>query len=171
MIRASGAGTQQMEASFTLTPLVSLAQPTGSPGFSLTVKGDGFRANQSGISITFGAAIVASAAANSQGSWTTTFTIPPSPRGTYSVRVSGSGSDLEVPFAVTPAVSLSGNRGSPGTLLTVTGSGFAAKETSITVTLGETPVASGISADAEGAWSAPFPVPSLPGALESAPPR
>jgi hypothetical protein len=152
-----------VEASFTLTPGVSLSQPTGSPGLSLTVKGDGFRASQSGISITFGAAIVASAAANSQGSWTTTFTIPPSPKGTYPLRVSGSGSDLEAPFTVAPAVSLSGNRGNPGTLLTVTGSGFAAKETAITVSLGETPVVSGISADADGSWSAAFPVPSLPG--------
>jgi hypothetical protein len=151
-----------MEASFTVTPVVSLSQPNGSPGFSLTVRGDGFRANQSSISISFGAAIFPAASANSQGSWTTTFTIPPSPKGTYSVRVSGSSAELEAPFTVTPAVSLSGNRGTPGTSLTVTGSGFGANETAITVTLGETPVASDITADAEGSWSAAFPVPSLP---------
>lgn len=104
-IRASGDASAPLETEFTVTPTVSLSQLTGSPGSSVTIEGQGFRANQNGISIRFGADIVASPFPNAQGSWTSAFTIPPSPAGVHSIIVSGGDPQLEVPFTVTPAIS------------------------------------------------------------------
>ena len=69
---------------------------------------------------------------------------------------------LKVPFTVSPTITLGGNLGEPGSSVTVTGSGFAANEKGITVTLDQTPVAAGVAANAEGSWSVSFPLPSLP---------
>jgi len=161
-IRASGARSAPQETDFTVIPTVSLSQPTGYPGSSVTIEGHGFRSNQDGISIRFGADIVASPLANAQGSWTSTLTIPPSPAGAQSIIVSGGNPQLQVPFTVTPAISMAGTGGEPGAPITVMGSGFGANEKGITVTLDQTPVAAGISANAEGSWSVSFPLPSLP---------
>jgi len=161
-IRASGSSGQPKETDFTVTPDVSLSQATGPPGSLLTIEGKGFRANQKGIPIKFGTTVVASPSANSQGSWTNTLTIPPSPAGTHFIEVSGASPPLEVPFTVTPTISLGGTLGEPGSSVTVTGSGFGANEKGITVTLDQTPIATGISANAEGSWSTSFLLPSLP---------
>lgn len=161
-IRASGATGQPKEIDFRVTPTVSLSQATGTPGSLVTIEGKGFRANQSGIPIKFGGAVVASPSANSNGSWTSTLTVPQSPAGTRFIEISGASPTLEVPFAVTPTISLAGTLGEPGSSVTVTGSGFGTNEKGITVTLGQTPVAAGISANTEGSWSVSFPLPSLP---------
>lgn len=54
-----------------------------------------------------------------------------------------------------PAISISRTKGAPGTSVTVTGSGFGASERGITVTFDGTPVASGISANPQGAGASP----------------
>ena len=160
-IRAAGATGQPKETRFTVTPTVSLSQATGAPGSLVTVEGQGFRANQTGIPIKFGVTVVASPSADSQGSWTSNLTVPPSPSGTHLIGVSAS-PPLKVPFTVSPTITLGGNLGEPGSSVTVTGSGFAANEKGITVTLDQTPVAAGIAANTEGSWSVSFPLPSLP---------
>jgi len=161
-IRASGTRGQPMEADFLVTPTVNLSQPTGAPGSAVKIEGKGFRANQNGIPISFGTDVVAAPTANSHGSWSTIFTIPPSPSGTYSIEVSSSNRQLEVPFTVTPGVSLGITRGEPRTSVSVKGSGFGANERGISVTLEQTTVISGILADAYGSWATSFIVPSLP---------
>ena len=162
VISATGASGRSIETGFTVRSAVSLSQPSGSPGSSVTIEGTGFRANADGISIKFGSTVVASASANAQGAWTRTFTVPPSPAGTYSVDISGSSTPLQVPFSVTPTISMNGSKGAPGASVTVKGSGFAANERDITITLDDTPVGEGISANAEGSWSVSFALPSLP---------
>ena len=47
-------------------------------------------------------------------------------------------------------------------MVTVTGSGFGAYETGITITFDGSPVASAISADSQGNWSGTFTVPASP---------
>ena len=160
-IRAAGATGQPKETGFTVTPTVSLSQATGAPDSLVTVEGQGFTANQTGIPIKFGATVVASPSADSQGSWTSTLTVPPSPSGPHFIEVSAS-PPLKVPFTVSPTINVGGNLGEPGSPVTVTGSGFAANEKGITVTLDQTPVAAGVAANAEGSWSVSFPLPSLP---------
>ena len=162
IIRATGARGQPKETDFIVTPAVSLSRPTGSPGTAITISGQGFRANQRGISISFGSVVVASPSANVQGSWNGTFTVPPSPAGTLSIGVAGANPQIDVPFTVTPAISIGGNPGGPRGSITINGSGFAANEQGITVTLDQTPMAAGIAANAAGSWSVSFPLPSLP---------
>jgi len=161
-IRASGATGQPQETEFNVTPTVSLSKATGAPGSLVTIDGQGFSANQKGIPIKFGTAVLASPSANSQGSWTSALTVPPSPAGTIFIEVSGVTPPLDVPFTVTPTISLGATLGKPGTSVSVTGSGFGANENGISVILDQTPVAEGISANAEGFWSVSFLLPSLP---------
>jgi hypothetical protein len=152
-----------LEADFTVTPIVVLSQPIGSSGSSITIQGDGFTADLD-ISIRFGSGVIASSSADTNGSWTAGITLPESPAGTYTILVSGSAGELKVPFLLTPALVLSGTRGEPGVSVTVSGFGFAANENGIIVTLDRTQVATGISADNRGSWTASFLVPSSPSA-------
>ena len=161
-IKASSFGGQPKETDFTVIPTVSLSQPTGSPGSSLTIEGRGFRANQEGIGIIFGSVVVDSPSANSRGSFSSTFTIPPSPAGSHAIRVGSGNSQLDVPFAVTPAISLRGSTSEPGASVTVSGAGFGPSERGITVTLDQIQVAADVSANGEGSWSVSFRIPSLP---------
>ena len=75
---------------------------------------------------------------------------------------SGPSGEPKVPFLLTPNLSLSETRGQPGSSITVAGSGFAANEKGITVTLNHESVASGISAGGDGSWAASFLIPSIP---------
>jgi len=162
-IRASGSTGQGPEASFTVTPTIILtSEPTGPPGSSLTIKGEGFGANQIGIPITFADGVVTSVSSNAQGSWTATFNILPAPRGTYPIKVSGSTRELQILVTVTPGMSLRRNQGRPGDSVTVIGFGFVANERDITVIMDQTTVASGFSATADGSWSTSFTIPALP---------
>ncbi|MBI4285754.1 MAG: carboxypeptidase regulatory-like domain-containing protein [Chloroflexi bacterium] len=63
------------------------------------------------------------------------------------------------PVLATPAIAISPTTGPPDTVVTVSGTGFASGEASIIVTYGGSPVASGIAADAAGAWTKTFRVP------------
>ena len=102
-----------MAADFTVTPIVSISQPTGSPNSRLEVKGLGFVADQP-VPVSFDGEIISSPSANSQGSWSIDLFIPESPAGVYSVTVPSPGGELNAPFRVTPAIVLSGTHGEPG---------------------------------------------------------
>jgi hypothetical protein len=160
-IKASGAGGQQMAADFTVTPIVSISQPTGTPNSRLEVKGLGFVADQP-VPVSFDGEIISSPSANSQGSWSIDLFIPESPAGVYSVTVPSPGGELNAPFRVTPAIVLSGTHGEPGAPIDLAGFGFASNEKGITVTLNQTQLVSGISAGPTGSWNVSFIVPSIP---------
>jgi len=160
-ISVAGSGGQAVETTFNVTSAITVSEPKGSPNSPIIVRGEGFGANQSGITITFGDEVVTSVSADPQGSWNTDFNIPPTPRGTYFIKASGA-AGVQVPFTVVPGVSLSQPQAGSGGSATITGGGFAANETGITVTLGDTTVASGITANAAGSWSAPIELPPLP---------
>ena len=162
IIRATGAVSQATTTSFNVAPKVDISEPTGAPGTAISLEGQGFEANQSSIPISFDGDIVTSASANAQGSWTATLTIPPSPKGTYFIKISGTSPELQSAFTVTPALSLNRPQAGPGESATVSGSGFAANETGIALQLGETNVATGISSNADGSWTHTFAVPALP---------
>ena len=162
IIKASGFTGKPQETDYSVTPTVSLSQPTGSPGVPLTIEGRGFRASQTDISIKFGAVVVDSPSSNSRGSFSSNFIIPLSPGGSQVIRVAAGNSQFDAPFVITPSISLRGSKSEPGASVTVFGVGFASNERGITVTLDQNQVADGITADAEGSWSASFRLPSLP---------
>ena len=150
---------------FVVNPTVTVSPTSGPPGNSVTVTGSGFGAGETGITITFDGNPVASGiSANSLGNWSGTFTVPASPSGSHSVSAYGSitlaGSLPGVTFVVNPTIAISPASGPPGSSVTVTGSGFGAGETGITITFDGNPVASGISANSLGNWSGTFTVPA-----------
>ena len=239
------AGT--VSATFTVTSSVFVSISQGKVGSQATVRGDGFSANQGGITVAFDGEEVGTASADSLGSFTTTFVVPPRPRGTYQVQIGsssiqnftvissltlspftgppgttvdliGSGfnadsnlsitfegeigrtisvdsqgsitTTFQIPvaaggprmigvyhpsrgstqktFTVTPTLSLDRLNIAPGGSLTATGSGFAANERAITVTIDQTPVATRILADINGSWTTSLIAPSLPSGSHSA---
>ena len=163
-IFARSATGQPLASAFNITPSFTLEEASGNSGGQVTAKGEGFGANQTGISLTFDGAIVGSANANAQGSWTTTITIPSSAQGAYPVEVSDAAVRSQVPFTILPAVNLATPEAPPLSTASISGSGFAANEPEITVALGgDITLASQISADAKGSWSATFTVPELAG--------
>ena len=159
---ASGPSGKGASTSFTVTPAISVAKPTGFPGSRLTLKGAGFQASQSGVPITFGETIVGSASADPLGSWSVEINIPHAAAGTYPISVPGAGSDVRLLFNVTAGVSLSTGRGAPGETVTVVGSGFISDERDITLELGDRTVGTGIIANADGTWSIRIKIPPLP---------
>lgn len=159
----SGGTAPEVATTFTINPMVSLSPSQGSPGTRVTVTGSGFGANLKGVSIAFAqSGAVISTDANADGSWNATLIVPSSASGAYSIRSGGSGPVLDAAFTVTPSINLSMDRAAPGAPLTVTGAGFSANERGISIQLGSATLASGIAADAQGAWTRTFPAPSLP---------
>ncbi|MFH1382129.1 MAG: IPT/TIG domain-containing protein [Chloroflexota bacterium] len=149
---------------FTVNPGIALNRPSGSPGSSITVTGAGFYAAETGITVTYdGTAIVSSIAANYQGGWTATFAVPASPAGTHVIDAYGYSTQIgkvaDVTFTTGAGIFVDPVSGTPGTSVTVTGSGFAASESGIYVTYDGTQVVAGLSADAQGSWSTTFVTP------------
>ncbi|MSP77978.1 MAG: hypothetical protein EXR67_00185 [Dehalococcoidia bacterium] len=159
-VRAIVPGSTPIDTVFTITPGFTISQSNGQPGTQLTIAGSGFSANQSGITLNLASANAA-VSASAQGSWIATLTVPPAPKGGYSVKVGGSATAPEQPFNVIPGVSAGSNRGAPGTSLVVVGGGFSANERGISVIFDRTPVATGLSANAEGSFTATFPIPPV----------
>jgi hypothetical protein len=151
------------EVTFTVSAGLTLSRASGPSGTSVTVTGSGFGASETGITITYDGTTVSSAiSADYLGNWSSTFTIPASATGSHTIGASGpsSGSVSGLPFMVSPAVTISRPSGPPGTSVTVTGSGFGASESDISITYDGTPVTSAISASSSGSWSGTFTVPA-----------
>ncbi len=150
---------------FTVTPGISLSRSIGAAGSPLTVTGSSFGASETGITVTYdGTPVAQSIIANSQGGWSATFVVPASGSGSHIIAAYGSitpaASVPNMTFAVTSGVSISRSSGATGSSVTVTGSGFGPSEAGITVTYDGTPVARGITANFQGAWSATFEIPA-----------
>ncbi len=156
--------TNVPDISFTITPIISINRASGAPGSSTAVTGSGFGAGETNIVITYDGTVVFSGiSADSQGGWSATFTVPASTYGSHTIDASGtSTSSTNVPditFAITPGISINPTSGLPGSLVTVTSSGFGAGETGISVIYDGTVVSSGISASTQGGWSITFTIP------------
>jgi hypothetical protein len=149
-------------ATFNVTPTILLSEPAGSPGNTIIVTGEGFGANQSGINVSFDNEIISSVASDARGSWTLELTIPPARKGTYFIKASGGGTEQQTSFRVAPGLFINKPQAGPGETVTVSGGGFAPNETDIVLKLGDTTVATGIAANAEGSWDRSFDVPPLP---------
>ena len=133
-IGASGATTKAAVVpvqAFTTLPSVSLDVPTATIGSKLTVSGSGFAPNLKDISITYEEQEVTTGIkASASGTWTSSFTVPPSAFGNHAIKITGASvQELNIntlSFKVKPAVSISPDNGTVGTKVVVTGSGFIA---------------------------------------------
>lgn len=150
---------------FTVSAAIAIGSASGPPGTSITVSGSGFSASEAGIIITFdGTGVSSGTSANSLGSWKSSFIIPASAFGPHSVSAYGSvtpaGSAPGITFLTSPIITASPTTGPPGTVVTVTGSGFGNNEKGITITYDGKPAASGIPASALGSWSSTLTIPA-----------
>jgi hypothetical protein len=135
-IDAEGDESQDYEvedATFEVTPGISLDKLSGSVGDNITMKGSGFEANERDITILFdGEAVKTEIRADDMGSWNASFEVPEMPIGEYSVTAEGEQTEKEdidtLSFEIKPGIVLSPAEGHVGTVLTVTGRGFSTEE-------------------------------------------
>ena len=121
------------DATFEVTPGISINKSSGSVGESITMTGSGFAADERDIEILFdGQAVVTDIRADDTGYWEENFEVPEMPKGTYSVTAEGESTPKEaisaLSFTIRPGLVLSPDEGHVGTDLTVTGGGFAANK-------------------------------------------
>ncbi len=155
---------------FSITPKISSNHASAAPGSSVTITGTGFGTSETGISVSYdGVAVVTtppSISANLKGGWSASFVVPASPAGSHTIDASGSSTSLsnvsDITFTTSAGISASRTSAPPGSSITITGSGFSAGETGITVTYNGNPIASVTAADANGSWKANFVVPASP---------
>jgi hypothetical protein len=121
------------DATFEVTPEISMDKSSGSVGDSITMTGIGFAANERDIKILFdGQAVATLIRADDTGYWEGDFDVPEMPTGTYSVTAEGERTPeedvSEISFEIGPGLVLSPDEGHVGMDLTVTGGGFDTDE-------------------------------------------
>jgi hypothetical protein len=162
--------TEVDNKSFTVLSKIDINPTAGGVGTMVAVSGTGFGNSESGISITYdGLKVKTAIAADSNGSWQSTFFIPTSTKGGHRINsygdVTGEGSVAGVSFAVSPALKLELASGQLGDVILVgddfwaSGIGFEQNEGGILVTFDGAMITSGIVADANGSWAVKLKVP------------
>jgi hypothetical protein len=121
------------EATFKVTPDISIDKSSGIVGESINMTGSRFANNEKGITILFdGEAVATDIKAKTTGDWEASFEVPEMPAGEYSVTAEGEQTEkedtIELSFFIKPDIVLSADEGYVGMDLTVTGRGFAADE-------------------------------------------
>jgi len=151
---------------FTVTPEISVSPASGVAGQIIDVSGTGFASNEKAIKVVFDGEIAEEdISADANGSWSTKITVPRRRTGTYIIDGSGFstwGRDVpDVTFTIETGVSVAPASAQVGDEITVTGSGFAAWEGGIEVTLDNEPLDTGtITVDRHGSWEASFVLPT-----------
>lgn len=157
---------------FEVLPSVQTDLSEGPVGTEVTLSGYGF-SNGQDIRVTLYQGGVEKGEteptdANSNGSWTLTYTIPSTPRGNYILKVEAQEGTIWVgwvnkDFEVTPQITTNTDEGTVGQTIEVSGTGFASEEEDIEVTFdGEVvkPVTYP-NVDENGSWDAVIAVPPL----------
>ena len=151
-------------ASLTVTATVSVGTATGVPGSSITVTGNGFGANETGISITIdNSQVVTGIIANPSGSWSAEVTIPPLAFGSHTISAGGlvtqASASSAVNFNITPFATISPATGHIGSAVTVTGSGFTANSI-IRISYDSVDITTNATSDAGGNVSQQITIPA-----------
>jgi hypothetical protein len=164
----------EAEARFRVKPGLTVSPEEGAVGTTVTVQGHGFACEEKDIEVVYyldseSEVIGENIEADDYGWWERSFVIPSSARGKHKIDASGKSSSLravqEAFFEVTPSISFDKDSGSPGQSITVTGSGFYARDRYIQILFNgeemETELEI-IRADDNGYWQASFMVPEMP---------
>ena len=151
---------------FTVTPEISVSPASGVAGQIIDISGTGFASNEKAIKVVFdGETAKENISADANGSWSVQITVPRRGTGTYIIDASGFSTwarDVpDVTFTIETGVSVAPASAQVGDEITVTGSGFAAWEGGIKVTLDNKLLDTGaITVDRHGSWEAPFILPT-----------
>jgi hypothetical protein len=156
--------SQVKDATFEVTPGISMDKSSGSAGDNITMTGSGFAANERDITILFdGQAVVRDIRADAKGYWQKSFDVPEMAKGTYHVTAEGESTPKEAisafSFVIKPGIVLSPDEGHVGTELTVTGSGFAINKDVVIMYNDEDNQVATDTTDNKGSFDVSFPVP------------
>jgi hypothetical protein len=148
---------------FTVAPVVTMDPTSGGVGTLVTLAGNGF-ASAEGIKVQFSSADVRTGITSEiDGSWSTSFAVPSSNKGSHIVNIIGDNTTAnEIPnliFTVSPSVSVSPSSAYAGDNIQINGSGFANNETTIEVIFDGKQILRNLVADDTGNWSSPFQLP------------
>ncbi|MDD5312150.1 MAG: hypothetical protein PHO26_03810 [Dehalococcoidia bacterium] len=150
---------------FAVSPSVKMDPVAGGVGTLVTITATGFASAESGIKITYsGKEVRSGLIAEVNGSWSTSFAVPSSTRGTHVVNALGNttaATDIgDMVFTVAPAVNISPNTGYVEDTIKINGSGYANNETGIEVTLDGKVIERSVIADDSGFWSTTLKIPA-----------
>ncbi|MBN1190204.1 MAG: IPT/TIG domain-containing protein [Dehalococcoidales bacterium] len=153
------------DLTFRVEPTFTISPTTGSEGTLVTASGTAFGASET-INLTYdNAPIGTPVTADSTGSWTSTFSIPISSSGPHKI---GAGSNIApLNFTIGSSISINKTSGISGTSVTVSGSGFGANESGISVTFDGSPIGPTVQASATGAWNTNITIPQTTGGEHS----
>ncbi|MDD5647461.1 MAG: hypothetical protein PHY03_00860 [Dehalococcoidia bacterium] len=157
-------GSDVADKNFTISPVVEMDPTTGGVGTQVTMTATGFASAEGGITVLFSDKEVRSnLTAEVNGSWSTSFAVPPTTRGGHIVKVEGdttAASDIpDMIFTVAPSVTISPSSGAVDDNIKISGSGFANNETAIEVTFDGAIIERNLLADDNGSWSVETKVP------------
>ena len=127
-------------SNFVVTPSIVMEPPWGKPMNSITILGNGFAPNETGIKTFFEGKPISTTPieADKNGSWYSMFQVPDLPKGEYKLSASGDATQPgEAPylvFTIAPFCKATPLSGPVGTRITLSGVGFRAGEDGITFT-------------------------------------
>lgn len=158
-------GSKTFQKEFTVLASISLGIKKGMVGSTVSIQGNGFAKQETGIKILLDANTVASGLeANTSGSWLYTLKVPPASRSNHPITASGVTTPAtEVgnqTYTVTPSMGVNPTSGWVSRVVSVSGWGFGAAETNIAVIYDDVLVKSNITADLAGNWQTTFSVPA-----------
>jgi hypothetical protein len=125
---------------FTVVPSITMEPPWGKPQNSITIIGNGFAPNETGIKTFFDGKPLSKTpiVADKSGSWHSMLTVPDLPKGEYSLGAAGDatqpGEAANITFTIAPYCKATPVSGPVGTRVTISGVGFRAGEDGITFT-------------------------------------
>jgi hypothetical protein len=143
-------GSLTSNASFTQTSAADLDKTSGSVGTIVTARGSGY-ASGAKIIIKYDGSDLTSSIADTSGSFSATFKVPPGAEGQHKIVITDSINPTTINFAVTAAALLSEATGNVNSDLTVTGYAFT-PGSAITIKYDSTNIGSA-TADASGSFS------------------
>jgi hypothetical protein len=150
-------GTVVQPSMLTVTPV------KGATGIIVTVAGNNFKAS-SLITMQFDSSTLTTVTSNSTGGFSQSVTIPPSVAGSHSISVSDGTTSSSKNFNVVSNIAMTPVKGSTGTSVSVTGTGYAASSTVI-VTFGLSGQVATATTDTSGSFGTSFLVSTVPGGV------
>jgi len=149
-----------LSTNFNNTATITVNPLSGHVGTTITASGIGFK-NNTAIKITYDTTDVGTATTDTDGKFTTTFSVLDSTSGKHQINITDHVSSLKSIFSVTPEVKTNISSGSIGEDVIADGTGFTAGS-NITVNF-DTDKVTTTTTDKNGTFTVTFPIPASAG--------
>ncbi|MGA3291515.1 MAG: IPT/TIG domain-containing protein, partial [Candidatus Bathyarchaeia archaeon] len=163
-------GTNNGSAAFTITQIIALSPSSGIVSSTVAVSGSGFKANST-VTITLGGSTIATiptpVTTSTTGSFSASFIVPAgsvtgSIAGAKTIQGNDGTNSANATFTVIPSITLNPTSGITGTVVTVSGAGYAANSR-MTIKYGSSTMTTSpttVTTTAYGTFSCTFAVPA-----------